>query len=203
MRKLLVMLVVASFSAGAYASGVLWNQPWDGVSAGVVAQEFSDFPPYSSYEFDDFAVPAGGWLIDKVIIYGVEQGLPQYNTGVQLSFTGSPGYAGGQYIGSQVGQDLVFNLPNVPLGQGTWWISGWVQRPFGTGGQWFWNRTLPVTGSEHYFHNPGGGFGYGTSPIPGTTIYGSAADLAFRIEGTPEPATLGLLAIGALFLRRR
>jgi hypothetical protein len=33
--------------------------------------------------------------------------------------------------------------------------------------------------SEHYFHNPGGGHGYGTVPAPGSNWYDPPGDLAF------------------------
>jgi hypothetical protein len=102
---------------------------------------------------------------------------------------------------------LVFTNLNIDLAPGTYWISAWVDRPFAGGGQWFWDETTPVTGSEFFIHNPGGGFGFGTSPVPGSVVTGPPPhDLAFEIDGTltsegvPEPGSVLLLSLGAIGL---
>jgi len=55
--------------------------------------------------------------------------------------------------------------------------------------------------------NPGGGWGYGTSLVPGSATGNPAADLAFEIDGSaiPEPTGWVLLATGAacVFVVRR
>ncbi|MCS7064902.1 MAG: PEP-CTERM sorting domain-containing protein, partial [Fimbriimonadales bacterium] len=106
--------------------------------------------------------------------------------------------------------NLVFDFATpLTLTPGTYWISSWIRRPFGGGGgQWFWLRNGSNNGSQHYFHNPGGGFGRGPNAILGSAIFGTQSDLGFRIEGEfiPEPASLIALGsglMGVLALRRR
>lgn len=213
-RVMVVLSVVSALMSAAQANSLLWDQGSNLSTTGVVAQDFTDFPTFSSYEFDDFVVSAPGWFIKQIIVYGDEFGNPNLNVSVNLSiqqnasFT-SPGTVYLTATGTQIGDDLVFNLPNVQLNPGTYWITAWVERPFGGGGgQWFWLRNNTLNGSEHYFHNPGGGFGYGTNPIPGQNIFGSPSDLAFRIYGQLVPEPVSLIALGSglaslLALRRR
>src|SRR5262249_26275676 len=80
---------------------------------------------------------------------------------------------------------LDINFQSQPLNAGSYWITAFVVRPFLTGGQWFWFRTTPANNSQAFFYNPGGGFGVGTSSIPGSQEFGSAADMAFSLHGTP------------------
>jgi len=217
-----VIALSAALTSKAEAN-VLWDQSGN-LGQGVVAQEFPDFPTFTTYEFDDFVVASPGWIVTRVTIFGFE-GDPNNNTAltqrlelrildapsananviqsVTINVTG--GHPADFAFGDGVNQLFVLN-------PGTYWISAWVARPFGNGGgQWFWarnNTNGPLNGSEHYFHNPGGGFNFGTNPIPGSTVFGTVADLGFRIEGqlVPEPASmvaLGAGLAGLLGLRRR
>jgi hypothetical protein len=90
---------------------------------------------------------------------------------------------------------LDINFQSQPLQAGSYRITAFVLRPFELGGQWFWYRTTPVTGSEEYYYNPGGGWGVGTASIPGSQEFGSAANMAFSLHGTPigdSPHGLGI-----------
>jgi PEP-CTERM motif len=108
--------------------------------------------------------------------------------------------------------NLNFNGLNIYLAPGTYRITGWVNRPELTGGQWFWDMTnagAPV-GSEFSIVNPGAsllsdgdGNPLAADPTPGSAVYGtSPSDLAFTIYGqsAPEPSGLVLLAIGGVAL---
>ncbi len=92
------------------------------------------------------------------------------------------------------------------MAPGTYWLTASVDRPLVPGGQWFWLRTAATqNGLEHRFHNPGGGFGFGTDPIPGSMVFGDAGDLSFRIEGAivPEPTAFAGLMLGVGWIVRR
>lgn len=216
MLQLRNLLVAAALVAvvGANANGTIYEQAYDGTSSGAVAQDFTDFPTFSSFEFDDFMVSDPQWNIKKVTIYGLEQGNPNFNIDARLVITQNPSMTAPGTVyhfdagGVLAGNNLEFNVP-FNLTTGAYYIGAWVTRPFSGGGQWYWLRTTPVSGGEHWFHNPGGGFGFGSNPVPGTVVFNSAADLAFKIEGTvvPEPASMiallgGLAGMGLRRIRR-
>ena len=108
--------------------------------------------------------------------------------------------------------NLNFTGLSIYLAPGTYWITGWVNRPELTGGQWFWDMTdvgNPI-GSEFYIQNPGGGLlldangnPLAANPTPGSQVFGTLpSDLAFTIFGqaVPEPSSIVLLAIGSVAL---
>src|SRR5262249_42897721 len=85
MVPIMSLLAAFSISLSGVRGDVLYQQ-----SAGVnqaIAQTFSDFPDLSTYEFDDFVVPAAGWNITKITVIGTEQGDPTFNTAVKLAIT--------------------------------------------------------------------------------------------------------------------
>ena len=209
MKKLLLTsTALVAFSAIASAD-VLWDQSTGADGGTIVSQDFPDFPTFSAWAADDLFVNGLGWDVTKVTFYGTETGLSSANTAVQLwgSVVG-PDHSTAVLLstGTQVGNDLVFTGAWSVIGSGTIWLSANVVRGFGAGGQWFENTRQPVTGSEAYLHNPGGGFGLGSDPVPISAVTGVSADLMFLVEGTkivPEPASLVALAAGGLALLRR
>jgi len=110
------------------------------------------------------------------------------------------------YVLGWMGQDLKSTGLNLTLPHaGKFWID---LLPVDTSpsGDWFWQvRDLQsFTGSNPAVKDGvegNGGYGFFNWQDIGP-LYG-AGDAAMRIAATPEPTTLGLLAIGALFLRRR
>ena len=76
--------------------------------------------------------------------------------------------------------NLSFTNPTLDLNPGTYWITAWVVRPETTGnppgGEWLWNETTVVTGSQAFVDNPGlqylGLYGITTTPVPGGVAVG-------------------------------
>jgi hypothetical protein len=195
-RFMLTLVGVLVLSVSALRADVLWDQPWDGVSRGSPAQDFTDTENriYSVWLFDDFTVPEPGWWVERVTVYGSEQGTPSYNLGVYLSISPAPHVdvidvvATGTEVVLEPGEaplrrraNLQFDLNSLYLPPGTYYLSAWVRRPFDPGGQWFWLRTSPTLGEPFYLHNPGGGWGFGGNPVGGGWL--TEQDLAFTIEG--------------------
>jgi PEP-CTERM motif len=218
------MVALSISSATARADSVLYTQPYDGSSAAVPSQIFTDtLVDYSSWNtqaFDDFKVAGGGWIVTGATFYGQDQGDATQNASINMQFLTAPGFTTNGIGGGteDANGNLNFSGLNIFLAPGTYWITGWVNRPELTGGQWFWDMTNAgnPTGSEFTIQNPGGGLlndGNGNvlaaNPTPGSTVYGiSPSDLAFSIYGqaVPEPSGLVLLAIGGvalIFLARR
>jgi hypothetical protein len=190
LATLLAVLAASSFAVG--VRGDILYQQMPGNSQ-VPSQTFTDVPDFSTYEFDDFVVGATGWTVTKITVAGVDAGDPTLNTGVKLALTTGADFTlvanTTVYDGVEDGTgNLVFDNLNITLSPGvTLWLTAWVERSFTPGGQWYWvtaDDGQPV-GSEEFFHNPGGGFGSGTDPLPGSMVFGTPpADLAFTIEGT-------------------
>ena len=91
----LAFIALMSWPAMAEAD-VLYTQPYDGVSAGVPAQIFTDTSPnYSSWNtqaVDDFTVTGSGWMVTGASFYGQEQGDPTQNVSVNMAFLTAPGF---------------------------------------------------------------------------------------------------------------
>ena len=174
------------------------DQPWDGVTAGVVAQVFPDLPDFDSFEFDDFSTESSV-RITTLEAPGTETGDMGANIDVVAEiWDGLPGGFGGSIVMSSVSGfesadgTLMIDFDGQNLLPGDYWITAYVVRE-SAGGQWFWNRTNDgaPNDSEQFFYNPGGGFGFGAEPIPGSRIHGTPADMSFVLRGCS--ATTGSL----------
>lgn len=182
---------------------------------GDISDNFSDMPALSTYGFDDFTI-FQATVLPEIVVYGVELGVPGGT--VHMRIQQNPNHLTPGTItmdvmqtGGEVAGDWhIFGISQA-IAAGNYWLEVWVDRNFSTQGQWQWanssvSGTSGVRGQESRLHNPAGGFGFGTDPIPASqTGLHNPRDNAFEIPGDiPEPATL--LAIGVclgLFARRR
>ncbi|MBV6459121.1 MAG: hypothetical protein HONBIEJF_02262 [Fimbriimonadaceae bacterium] len=201
MKKAL-LFALAITAVGAQAA--TYTQANTGYS-NIVSQKFPDFPDFDTYTSDDVS-GLGNIVITKAIAWGTEAGLASQNVSVHIGIgtSANVGSIFASATGVQVGQDLTFSGLNLAV-NGNFQIFFWVNRPFGTGGQWFWNATQTVTGNQAMLHNPGGGFGLGTSPFPISDILGERLDTSFQLEYdiVPEPATMLALGAGLAAMARR
>lgn len=195
-------------AGGASQRSVIIDQPVSPANIGRVSQVFGDFPAFSTIGFDDFTL-SSAYNLTSLTVYGIDNGDSNFNAAVRYAIvdvaSNSPNTIFASGVGVQVGSNLQFDLTGVTLGAGTYWLTAWVDRPFTGGGQWFWAEATTSNGSESIFHNPGGGFGFGTNPTAGSAIFGAPSDLAFTLSGdvVPAPSALALLGLGGLVAGRR
>ena len=181
-----------------------------GIAGNFTSQKFSDFPAFANQSFDDFSLGLAAALT-QLTIYGLEQGSAAMNTAmvgeVWSDLPGTGSLLMSSVSGLEVGGNLNIDFGGQILGAGHYWLSAYVARSSGGGGgQWFWDTVSSVNGTPAYGYNPGGGFGYGTTPFALTP----SQDMAFQLQGNqvPEPSALGLagLALALAFgagLRRQ
>lgn len=201
----------ANGSTGHFSSrAVIWDQPWDGQQPGYASQAFADFPDFSSYCFDDFSI-AQDHFLDELYVPGSELGINGGTVHGEI-WSGIPGQGGsvvlsGTGVYTNGGQDLLIDFNDQLLPAGDYLVTAYVNREFGTFGQWYWLATTPVTGQEHGFWNPGGGFGLGTDYQPGSQSLhaGMPLDMAFTLTGTavPTPGAASLIGLAGLLAARR
>jgi hypothetical protein len=200
----------------ARADDVLYNQPYNGVSAAVPSQIFTDTSPnYSSWNtqaFDDFTVTGSGWLVTGATFDGQDQGNPTQNVSINMQFMTAPGFTTTGISGGteDANGNLNFNGSSTFLSPGTYWITAWVDRAELTGGQWFWDATNLGSPSAIPFEmqDPGGALLQDpmamSNPEPESQVYGNTVppDLAFTLFGqaVPEPSSIVMLAIGGVAL---
>lgn len=214
LRKLLMASLLATTS---YAlSFEVYEQPWDGTSIGVNSQAYPDVSELSAYAFDDITVTDPYWSLKGLTFYGLEAGNENITNLIEIRISQFPSHTntgivpvGRIFPRMHMSQGVIrYDFLSVTyLPQGTWWLSVWIHRQLNPGGQWFWYQTTPVRASEGYIHNPAGGAGFGTEPIPLSQLPGASGprDLAFRLEydPIPEPDSLTAVGFGALLLLLR
>lgn len=164
-------------------------------SDSTYATNFDDagLSEYNIKQWDDFTLAEATTLSGGIAYFEPPNWTGFSNVQFLIEIADAPGgaEAGANVIFSatgygQPGSGAVnwdFGLTTFPAG--TYWLSVQAQGGYLQYGLAYWLRTnygLPA-GSEHYFHNPGGGFGVGTLPIPASqTAYHSVpADMAFRL----------------------
>lgn len=172
----------------------------------IISQVFPDFPAFSTRAYDDFST-AQAFAVTSLTVFGSEAGSPAFNLAVTGEiWNGLPGTGSlvmSSVAGLELGSNLNIDFGGQSLAAGSYWITAYVTRPFSGGGQWFWATHLPITGSQAFVHNPGGGLGFGTNPVPISSVAGPPRDLAFILEGNalasvPEPGSLALFCLAAI-----
>ncbi len=218
MRKLVFLMLLSS---PAFGQIVVWDQSaLNPNGVGLVNQEFSDFPTYSTYIVSDIVVPTGQtWYLRHLTSYwmsgapnwgGLTQGRlnifpktgslprPEDNpgTGVVVPISVASGSFDPVVTADLTGQVLT---------PGSYWIGVSPLTAFGTHGQAFLAQALHGYGDPDAIRNPGGGFGFGSSWMPAGNIPGGQPgyEAAFKLDiYFPEPCSLVLIALGVLLRRR-
>jgi hypothetical protein len=200
-----VGFTVLLFTTNAAVADLIWEQPAPTTPGpAFVSQVFPDLPRYSTYQFDDFSL-SQDMFIDRLtargrdVGNGARQGNPDYNNGVIAEIWDNlPGsvYEGNKVLESVSGAEdlgtgtLTFDFGSQPLSTGHYWITVQIVRPYNPGGQWLWQSTPHVQGSEHFSYNPGGGYGMGNQPVSASKTTASRgrgkSDLVFTLEGHPQ-----------------
>lgn len=210
------------------ASAQIWD---NGPNAGgAMSSQLDTAYPFHSQIADDFLLPTGpggepAWNVTHVEWHGGYWSgnpvPPDFNIifyaddGTGNAPTGGPGdptptalvvhtlpYAAVGEVFNGVDYDYAATLPTpfVANANTKYWLA--IQSIFNFPPQWGWNTSGIMTLHECVMGFPLLGNNYWTN---GSVPFGTPRDATFRLYGNPvpEPATLGLLAVGALALLRR
>ncbi len=229
LRLSLLSMVVPSVACASGAA--LYEQlPINGdPSMQALSQEFGDAADFNIIAADDFTVPAGpGWNVESLAsFFSTGNGSGLDADGIRWTIWadvgGQPGaevlnVLGGAYdVNTGLADADLTALGNeVELSPGSYWFGSQIIGDISTFGQEFQLGSNDGGGSLNFlWNNPGGGLGLPTGWVdangtinPGNgNPFSDVTNLAFSIGGSivPEPATLGLLALGgfALVFRRK
>ncbi|MBU0616578.1 MAG: PEP-CTERM sorting domain-containing protein [Planctomycetes bacterium] len=216
MRQVLA-IVLGLCVCGAASGDVVLDNIGDGSQLTGNTHAAQDFETaYNAYDcavIDDFEMPGPGWWIDSIEAMigfwnadplgdiddptGFNIGIFSSSALISTTLIGDVAHiANVPYTTGNVATGLVQFDVNIPLDAGTYWVSVQPILSFGTSGQCGIMGSL-LGNLNGVQGNPGGGFG-----IPGNQQPIDASG-AYRITGIPEPASLLLLGLGALLIRRR
>jgi hypothetical protein len=180
----------------------------------------------SRFLMDDFVVTGSGWNITDFHFNSVwNSAATGLGTGINLEFwsdnAGSPDspiatanvnsyseVATGGVFFSRPEVESSITFDPITLGPGTYWVHAQIIEPGGDNNFWLISNNGVITGSESWVDWPNEAAGPLFGPVS-TSIGAAASDLNFRLTGTrvtiPEPASVGVLALGTfmLFHRRR
>lgn len=181
------MLLLAA-DAGA---GVIVDQSAGQTGRYLQSQEFPDLPAYTVAVFDDFTIGAP-FNLTSLTVFGRDfYGNPANNLAVIAGIYAAPDLttapimsASGIEVRTGALANLVFDFGGATLPAGTYWLGAYIVRPNSQAG-WYWQLRLPITRSQAGWHNPGGGFGLGTTPTRLGNVL-EESDLAFILNGNPS-----------------
>lgn len=192
----IAILIVLSIAPHAVRAYVIVDQSSGQTGQYTPSQQFTDVPAYTSCGFDDFTINSSVTL-GALTAFGRTTGNASSNLGVVAAIYSAPDLTTTPLLstsGTQSGADLFFDFGGAPLAAGTYWLCTYIIRP-NSAGVWMWKLRQGITNSQGMWHNPGGGFGYGTSPVPLGDVL-EQADLAFILSGTDSVCGNGVVEGG-------
>lgn len=176
---------------GAGRAEVLVDQSAGQTGRYIQSQEFPDLPAYTAVAFDDFTIGTP-FNLTSLTVFGRDfYGNPANNLSVVAGIYAAPDLTGapilcarGVEVRAGALANLVFDFGGATLPAGTYWLGAYIVRPNSQAG-WYWQLRLPITRSQAMWHNPGGGFGLGTTPTRLGDVL-EESDLAFILNGNPS-----------------